>query len=215
VWDIPNRKELHRLPQQPLPVEGLRFSPDGKGLVSATGNWKEWQIPGVIKLWNVDTGKETATLPGPRSKMRRVAFSRDGSTLIAGGSQNEILRYELKDGAWSQSTSLTTFGDNAVVEFVGDGSTQIVSGTSDGGVTLWSTQSRVRRDGIGHRTPKPQPVTAVAVSRDGSLIATGSSAGDVHFYLTPGAPEASIGSQLAKRKIPGVATPIIEKKPGG
>jgi hypothetical protein len=109
--------------------------------------------------------------------------------------------------------SIPTFGDNAVVEFVGDKA--IVSGTSDGGVTLWGTQPRSQRDGSGHRTPKSEAVAAVAVSLDGSLIATGSSAGEVHFYLAPGADPSTVGPQLARRKIPGVVGPLNEKKPGG
>ena len=40
-------------------VWGVAFTPDGKTLVSGDGDWNK---PGEVKLWNVEDGKERATL---------------------------------------------------------------------------------------------------------------------------------------------------------
>lgn len=206
LWDVTARKEFARLQSQELPIAGLRFSPDGSLLAVATGSWKEWQKPGTIKLWQVDSQKEVAKLPGPRSQIRRVVFSRDGGFLAAGGSQNELLRYAFVEKKWLPQPSLSTFGDNAALDFLGDSHDRLISGTSDGGVSLWGTNPRFHREAVGHRGEKSPPVSAVVSSPDGSLYATATSAGEVHFYTVTDAPPTSLGAQLATRKIPGVVT---------
>ncbi|MFO0927737.1 MAG: serine/threonine-protein kinase [Gemmataceae bacterium] len=56
-------------------VSRLQFSPDGKLLASGGED-------GVVKVWDVKTGKERATLP-QRSKVANLAFSRDSKMIAA------------------------------------------------------------------------------------------------------------------------------------
>ena len=45
-------------------IGGVSFSPDGKRLAAATSDGMAGRLPGQIKVWNVETGKELLHLPG-------------------------------------------------------------------------------------------------------------------------------------------------------
>src|SRR5438105_4474763 len=64
-------------------VYTVAFSPDGKTL--ASGNLDE-----TIRLWDVATGKEQATLNGHTSLVFSVAFGPDGKTLASGSMDTTI-----------------------------------------------------------------------------------------------------------------------------
>ncbi len=62
------------------------FSPDGKILATASPNDK------VIRLWNVDTGKELHKLQGHEQTPRHLAFSPDGKMLASTGADERLIR---------------------------------------------------------------------------------------------------------------------------
>jgi WD40 repeat protein len=59
-------------------VTAVAFSPDGQILASGSDDK-------TIKLWDLQTGVEIATLSGHDSYVQSVAFSPDGKTLVSGG----------------------------------------------------------------------------------------------------------------------------------
>src|SRR5947208_367446 len=75
-------------------VSSVAFSPDGKTLASGGGDAPSAHLvvsrPGEIKLWNVATGKEQATLTGDRDSVWSVAYSPDGKTLASGSVDDTI-----------------------------------------------------------------------------------------------------------------------------
>jgi WD40 repeat protein len=82
VWDLGTGKATQ-------PVKGLKasvgrvvFSPDGKRLAAA-GSDK------VVRVWDVETGKELAALPCP-DRVAVVAFSPDGKSLAAGSKDGSV-----------------------------------------------------------------------------------------------------------------------------
>jgi WD40 repeat protein len=59
-------------------AHGVRFSPDGKSLVSSSGALE------AVKIWHVETGQELLTLRGRGSLLGEVAFVDGGNALLAG-----------------------------------------------------------------------------------------------------------------------------------
>src|SRR5216683_332928 len=64
-------------------VHCVTFSPNGKALASASVNK-------TVKLWDVSSGKCTATLRGHNNRVCAVAFSPDGKTLASAGDPKTI-----------------------------------------------------------------------------------------------------------------------------
>ena len=68
-------------------LESVAWSPDGQTLASGSED-------NSIKLWDVASGKEKATLAGHSSYVRSVAWSPDGQTLASGSGDNSIKLWE-------------------------------------------------------------------------------------------------------------------------
>jgi WD40 repeat protein len=102
------------------------FSPDGKCL--ATGSDDK-----TIKLWNVESQKEIATLEGKSSGIQSLAFSPDGKYLVSGGTIIKLWSVESK----KEVNTLPGNGSNAVA-FSRDGK---YLATGEGSIVrLWSVE---------------------------------------------------------------------------
>ena len=64
----------------------LVFSPDGRRLIASGTSPKD-----VVKLWDVETGRDLATLPGEPGWYARIGFSPDGNTLFAASLEGTAL----------------------------------------------------------------------------------------------------------------------------
>jgi WD40 repeat protein len=109
----------------------VAFSPNGKVLASAA-------LDRTIKLWDVRTGKVTATLRGHTGPADSLCFSPDGKTLASASSDDNSIRiWDVQSGN-NTSTLTARFGLFTCVAFSPDGKT-LVSGGSDEQVRLWDT----------------------------------------------------------------------------
>ena len=73
-------------------VNCVAFTPDGKALASGIGAKTD---PGEVKLWDVATGKELATLTGHANPVRCVAFMPDGGTLASGSGDGAVKLWDV------------------------------------------------------------------------------------------------------------------------
>jgi WD40 repeat protein len=67
-------------------VYSVAFAPDGKTLVSGNSD-------GTLKLWEVGTGRELATLMGREYTAYSVAFSPGGKTLASASDDGTVRLY--------------------------------------------------------------------------------------------------------------------------
>lgn len=159
-----NGSLLHRIAAHEATVYCVDFSPDGKTLVSGSGD-------GTLKLWNVETGRMIwSKQPHDSSTIRCAVFSPDGKTIATGSYDNTLKLLSAADGAESKTLKGHT-GSVRIVAFSRDGK-WLASSSSDGTARVWDVATgRTVQTLKGHNST----VRTVDFSPDGKLVATGSS----------------------------------------
>lgn len=152
-------------------VAAVEFSPDGASVATASG--------GVVKLWRASD----ATLLRVLSRagiVGALSFSPDGARLAGGGSDGTI-RIWASDGIGSPQTLLAGSPVRGLAFADAAGAT-LASAADDGSVRLWSlaTSMSVRSFEGG------AALSALAISRDGSLLAAANARGELHVWRSDG-----------------------------
>ena len=167
VWNLATHQVVMTLPTKVtanLFGTGARFSPDGKRLLTISSD-------SSATLWELATGKALFTLNGHTAQVTSVAISPDGA-LLATASDDKTVK--LWDIATAKEFKTLTGHDGAVLvlAFSADGK-RLFAGSDDTGVAIaWeiaSGKELFRFSGQG----TVLGVDAIAVSPDGSQIATG------------------------------------------
>jgi Tol biopolymer transport system component len=90
IYDTATWNEKSRL-NVSIGVRALAFSPDGKTLASAS----ETNNEPVLKLWDVDTGRERLSLSGLNELVFHLRFAPDGKTLLASCGDGRVLVWDV------------------------------------------------------------------------------------------------------------------------
>jgi WD40 repeat protein len=123
----------------------VAFSPDGKTLASGGEGLNR---KGEVKLWEVATGQENATLKAHASHVMAVAFSPDGKLLASGGTSSvgaDSGEVKIWDAATGQLKATLRGHARPVVSvaFSPDGET-LASGSYDSTIRLWDVAEATR-----------------------------------------------------------------------
>jgi WD40 repeat protein/serine/threonine protein kinase len=174
VWDAQTGQELLTIKGHPKPARSVTFSPDGKRLAGAGG---EWSKPGEVKLWDAQTGQELLTFKGHIRYVGSVAFSPDGKRLASASGDGTVRVWEAQTG----HELLICKGHSGVVgsvAFSPDGK-RLASGSTDQTVKVWDVQTGQELLTLKGHT---EPVTGVAFSPDGHWLASGAEDGTVTIW---------------------------------
>lgn len=86
LWDEPSRKQLKSFKAHDGDCWAVKFSPDGKTLITGGGDWGK---PGEVKLWDVKSGELKATLKHS-GEVLSLAVTPLGRGLAAGGGDGNV-----------------------------------------------------------------------------------------------------------------------------
>ena len=121
-------RQIWASPTSPARITSVAFSPDGKKLASGSDDK-------TVRLWEVETGKQLATLTGHSDSVWSVAFSPDGKKLASGSRDQTVRLWEVETG--KQLATLTGHSSDVLsVAFSPDGK-KLASGSWDQTVRLW------------------------------------------------------------------------------
>ena len=144
------------------PIAGLAVSPDGSMLASAS--WDR-----TVRLWPLGSGAKRV-LEGNLQNVNGVAFMPDGKSLVSVGYDLAVRIWPLPDGPPDVITLTSPLNAVAIAP---DG--EIAVGSAEGKVRSLTVEAKE----TGEVQAGPTPIVALAMSRDGALIAAAGIGGAV------------------------------------
>jgi len=183
-WDLrdDSRKELRAASD--TAVSGLALHPDAETMAVGVGSSAE--------IWKIESGEKSADVESD-SPVSAIAYGPDGTRLATGSADGAIQLW--KDG----KKDFTLSGHEGAVlclVFHSDRVT-LASGGEDGRARLWylpgKKEGTILESQDEQEGKSPDPVHAVALSPDGSLLATGRADGIVRLW------DAASGALLSAR----------------
>jgi WD40 repeat protein len=188
IWDVASGNELQIVPSDGDENDRLRvpiaFSPDGKLLAVARNSPRKADI----EIWRLDTRESGPTLTTSRGEVFSLAFTPDGSELIAGYSYHErektakgkeILATRSKVLIWSphaggEPSEFPPIAEGVASRIELSQNGQVMATATREGIVLWDFPRR--RPLVTLDTPHRrylQQVQDLAISADGArLVAT-------------------------------------------
>jgi WD40 repeat protein/serine/threonine protein kinase len=152
----------------------LAFSPDGQRLAVGSGAGSVLlDRTGIVRIWEVASGREILTYRGHAGGIFGLAFSPDGQTIASVGGDPRESRGEARvwDAATGKDRHVLVGHQDLVnaVAFSPDG-THLATGGTDTTIKLWDPASgKLVRTLDGHS----EAVLCAAFSPDGTRLATG------------------------------------------
>jgi WD40 repeat protein/serine/threonine protein kinase len=165
LWDVATGNALKVLKHETMgmrdSVYSLVVTADGRRLAAASGQG--------VKLWDLASGAELATLRLPLSGVRVVALSPDGRRIAAAGNSEPKVVIVAADSGELTAELAGFSGRIQSLAFAPDGRTVLTAG-QDPALRLWdATTGRLLRTFAGHQ----REVLAAVFHPDGTRIASG------------------------------------------
>jgi serine/threonine protein kinase len=174
LWDIATHRCTAKFPI----ARSVVFSPDGTTLAAVGGSNAD---RGTVRLWDVATGKRTATLVDPDSQgAYSAAYNPDGSMLAVGDGNGNTY---LWDVFFNKTTTAITSPSHSrfdAVAFSPNGTTLAI-GDAGGRAYLVDTGTKKVIFPVTVKHPTPPGVDSLQFSPDGSTLAIGDANG--YAYL--------------------------------
>jgi WD40 repeat protein len=180
VWDLSpgydKAREEQAIENHADWVFGVAFTPDGKHLVTCSRDK-------TAKLWDLEKKESVLTFPDHQNSVYGVAVKADGKVGFSVGDDNQLRAFNLTGDAAGKQVRAAAAGGKGVFKVVQDPKQPIlVTCSADQTVRLWNTDSGAPIKSLSGHTDW---VYAVAVSPDGTLVASGAWNGEVKIWKVP------------------------------
>ena len=159
---------------EPKPQKGVKvlaLSPDGQTVASAHDD-------STVRLWNIASSTETATLRGHKERVNAIEFSPDSKILVSGSNDETILLWDVDNRG--KIASLTGHdGSVQAVTFSPNGEI-LASGSTDGTIRFWDVKTTQETSifASGHTTD----IISVAFTENDKMLATAVENGTVEIW---------------------------------
>jgi serine/threonine-protein kinase len=169
LWDVETGKPIRQLEGHKDSVESVVFAADDRHALSGGGE------PAVY-YWDVEAGKVVHRLEIPEDSAMKVALSRDGRLALAGTTGGFVYVWDLESGRQRYRMD----GHWAPVRAVGftPDSRRTISGNVHRGLIVADAETGREL----HRQGLTLAFGGLAVSSDGSWVATANADGSVHLW---------------------------------
>lgn len=151
------------------PINALSFSPDGKYLLSASGDQNNMTQPSQCILWDVSTGRKVFELNQHPGEIRAIAFASEGEHFITAGGYNPNQNFKL----WNKNTGkeIDNLIHHQAINSIAMGKNKeiLVTGGLDKAVRIWGLRTgEIRKTIIGHT----EVISEVALSDNYNFVAS-------------------------------------------
>jgi WD40 repeat protein len=139
VWDVESGKEIRVLEGVNASIRCLTISPDGKWVAAGhfdNSKGKKDNNKMVIKIWDLESGKEIRMFRGHTKPVTSVSFSRDGKMLLSSSADKTVRLWDTATGKELKSLAAHT----TPVEYAAwtpDGRFVVSCGRDDSTMLLW------------------------------------------------------------------------------
>lgn len=180
--DVATGEEVNRFEGNFGVILEVAFSPDGKYVAVAAGDYFGEATSGSLILWDVETGERVHEFVGHEHLLRSLAFSPDGRTLLAGSqtalmetsTDGDLILWDIETG--NEIRRFDTTEDITAIVFTADGSRAVTSSAYSQNITTWdvSTGQSLKRiqgqtDFILGVDLSPDEQTALSANGDNTL----------------------------------------------
>jgi WD40 repeat protein len=173
LWDVAGRKPapIATLTEHPGVVNDVIFSPDGASMASGGED-------GTMILWDLDSLQPRQSFLGHIAPINHLAFSVDGARALSASADRSLRLWDL-----GSSSELAVYQGptNSIAEVVlFPGAERALTASFDGSVRTWELG---RGRPVVRRTPHGgNAVISLALSPDGTLVASGSTDGQILLW---------------------------------
>jgi mono/diheme cytochrome c family protein/dipeptidyl aminopeptidase/acylaminoacyl peptidase len=200
VFDVATGKTEHAVENHADWILGVAFTPDGKGLVTASRDK-------TAKVWDLANKESLLTFPDHQNIVNNVTMTPDGVFGLSAGEDGSIRIWQATDKSKQIGKATKNMGGHTKAVFrlaiYADAKNPLVASCSaDMTVRLWNPVAGTALKTLSGMTDW---VYAVAISKDGKLVAGGAANGEVRIWKTAdGAPVVAFNAT------PGFVAPKVE-----
>jgi WD40 repeat protein len=167
LWDAATGRELAVLKGHRARINQAVFSPDGRRLVTVSGDLVSTPNDNTARIWDAGTGAHVAVLRGHTKLVDSAVFSPNGSTLVTVSWDHSARLWNAATGA--AIAALTGHNDTINDTVFNPDGTRLVTVSDDQTATVWDAGSGARIAVLrGHSAP----VKRAIYSPDGLQILT-------------------------------------------